>query len=68
MGSRRKVQKKKKIKSAEMEMRKRRMVSMKNRDGEEEGTRMNPDSSTGIYVAASVEAQYRLIAQNRKMK
>ena len=54
MGSRRKVQKKKKIKSAEMEMRKRRMVSMKNRDGEKEGTIMNPDSSTGIYVAASV--------------
>ena len=29
---------------------------------------MNPDSSTGIYVTASVEAQCRLIAQNRKMK
>ena len=29
---------------------------------------MNPDSSAGIYVTASVEAQRRLIAQNRKMK
>ena len=29
---------------------------------------MNPDSSSGIYVTASVEAQRRLIAQNRKMK
>ena len=29
---------------------------------------MNPDSSSGIYVTASVEAQYILIAQNRKMK
>ena len=44
------------------------MVSMPNRDKEEEGRRMNPDSSSGIYVTASVEAQCRLIAQNRKMK
>ena len=29
---------------------------------------MNPDSSAGIYVTASVESQSRLIAQNRKMK
>ena len=29
---------------------------------------MNPESSSGIYVTASVEAQCRLIAQNRKMK
>ena len=29
---------------------------------------MNPDSSDGIYITASVEAQCRLIAQNRKMK
>ena len=51
-----------------MEMRKRRVVRMPNRDKEEEGRRMNPDSSDGIYVTASVEAQCRLIAQNRKMK
>ena len=51
-----------------MEMRKRRMVRMPNRDKTEEGRRMNPDSSSVIYVTASVEAQCRLISQNRKMK
>ena len=50
-----------------MEMRKRRMVMMPNRDKEEEGRRMNPYSSSGIYVTASVEAQCRLITQTRKM-
>ena len=44
------------------------MVRMPNKDGEEEGIRMNPDSSAGIYVTASVEAQCILIAQKRKMK
>ena len=44
------------------------MVRMPNRGVEEEGIRMNPDSSSGIYVTASVEAQSRLIAQNWKMK
>ena len=39
-----------------------------NRDEEEESSIMNPDSSAGIYVTASVEAQSRLIAQNRNMK
>ena len=56
------------MKSAEMEMRKRRMVRIPNRDGEEEGRIMNPDSSAGIYSTASVEAQCRLIDQNCKMK
>ena len=41
---------------------------MTNMDGDEEGSRMNPDSSAGIYVTASVEAQCRLIDRNRKMK
>ena len=44
------------------------MVRIPNRDREEEGRRMNPDSSAGIYVTASVEAQRRMIAQNRKIK
>ena len=39
-----------------------------NRDREEEVRRMNPDSSAGIYVTASVEAQCRMIAENRKIK
>ena len=51
-----------------MEMRKKRMVRMPNMDKEEEGRRMNSDSSAGIYVTTSVESQCRLIAQNRKMK
>ena len=51
-----------------MEMRKRIMVSMPNREREEEGRRMNPDSSVGLYVTASVEAQCRMIAENRKIK
>ena len=51
-----------------MDMRKRRMVRVPNIDGQEEGIIMNPDSSAGIYVTASVEAQCRLIAQKRKMK
>ena len=38
------------------------------RGGEEEGRRLKPYSSSGIYVTASVEAQCRLIAQNWKMK
>ena len=56
------------IKTDEMEMRKRRMIRMPNRDKEEEGRRMIPDSSAGIYVTASVETQCILIAQNRNMK
>ena len=44
------------IKAYEMEIRKRRMVRMPNREREEESRRMNPDSSAGIYVTASVEA------------
>ena len=44
------------------------MVNMTNRDGEEEVSRINTDSSYGIYVTESVEAQCRLIAHNRKMK
>ena len=56
------------MKAAEMEMRKMRMARITNRYVEEEGIRMNPDSSAGIYFTASVEAQCKLIAQKRKMK
>ena len=38
--------------SAEMEMRNRRMVRIPNRDGEEEGIIMKPDSSDGKYFTA----------------
>ena len=56
------------MKEAETEIRKRRMVSMPNMDGEEEGRILNPDSSAGIYITASAEAQCRFISQKRKMK
>ena len=51
-----------------MEQRKRTMVRMPNRDEVEEVSITRPESSARIYVTASVEAQYRMIAQNRKMK
>ena len=41
---------------------------MPNRDEYEEGRRMNPESSAGIYVTASVQAYYRYISQNQKIK
>ena len=56
------------MKAAEIEIKKRRMVRTPNSYGEEEGIRINPESSAGIYVTASVEYQCRFIAQNRKMK
>ena len=56
------------MKAAEMEIRKRIMVMIPNRGGAEEDRRINPESSAGIYVTASVEYQCRLIAQNQKMK
>ena len=50
-----------KIKAAEMETRERRMVRMPNRGGEEEGRRIIPESSSGMYVTASVKVQRRFI-------
>ena len=38
------------------------------RDREEEDRRMNSASSAGIYITASVEAQCRMIGENRKIK
>ena len=45
-----------------MEMRKRRMASITNREREGEGRRMNPDSSYGIYVTELVKSECILIA------
>ena len=56
------------MKEVEVEMRKRIMASMPNMDVEEEVVIINPDSSSGIYVTASVESQYILISPNWKMK
>ena len=44
------------------------MVRMPNRGGDEEVRIINPDSLSRIYFTESVKAQFRLIAQNRKMK
>ena len=44
------------------------MVRISIRDREGKGRRMNPDSSAGIYVTASVEAQFRMVAENQKIK
>ena len=48
-----------------MEMRKRRITK---KDEEEEGIRTNHESSSGVYVTSSVEAERILIDQNCKMK
>ena len=56
------------MKAVDTEMRTRIMVRMPDRGGEKEDRRMSPESSDGIYFTASVEAQFRLIAQNQKIK
>ena len=56
------------MKADYMEIRKSRMVRIPNREREEESIRMNPESSAGMYVTSSVEAQCRIIAENRKIK
>ena len=48
-----------------MEMRKRRITK---KDEEEEGIRTNHESSSGVYVTSSVEAERILIDQNCNMK
>ena len=42
------------IKENEMEIRTRRMVLIPNKDGEGDPIRMNPESSTGIYITDAV--------------
>ena len=44
------------------------MVRMPNSDGYKGGRTINPESSSGIYVTASVEADCRSIAHNWKVK
>ena len=44
------------------------MVRIPKKDEEGEPIRMNPDSPAGIYVTASVEYEYHMIAQNQKMQ
>ena len=53
------------IKETEMEISTQEMVIIPRKDGEGEPYRINPDSSTGIYVNASVESEFRMISHNR---
>ena len=56
------------IKENEMEISTQRMVRMPNKYGEGKLSRMNPESSTGLYVNASVESEWRMISQNWKIQ
>ena len=56
------------IKETEMEIRTRRMVIIPNKDGEGDPIRMNPDSSTGIYITESVGFECHMITQNHKIQ
>ena len=57
-----------KIKETETEISTQRMVRGTKKDGKSEPRIMNHDSSTGIYVTASVEDSCHMIAHNWKMQ
>ena len=44
------------------------MIIITKKDGEGETIRMKPDSSAGIYVTTSVEAECHMLFQNQKMQ
>ena len=44
----------------------RRMVHIQNTPVEDDGCRLNPDSSSGIYMTAVKEVQFRIVAENRR--
>ena len=54
------------IKTVDGEMKRWRMVSLNNKPGEDDGCRLNPDSSPGIYMNAVKEAQCCIVAKNRR--
>ena len=54
------------IKTVERDMKIRRMVRITNTPGEDDGCRLNPDSSSGIYITSENEAQCRIVAENRR--
>ena len=53
------------IKTVDREMKRQRMVRINNNPVEENGCRMNPDTSSGIYMTSVKEAQCRIVAENR---
>ena len=57
-----------KIKETEVEIRTHRMVIITKKDGEGEPSRINPESSVGMYVTASVEADCRVISHNHNIQ
>ena len=42
------------------------MVFINNTPGEDNGYRLNPDSSSGLYTNAVKEAQCRIVAKNKR--
>ena len=42
------------------------MVCLNNTPGEDDGCRLNPDPPSGIYTTSVKEAQFRIVAKNRR--
>ena len=53
------------IKTVKREMKIRKMVRLTNTPGEYDGCKMNPDSSSGIYMTTAKESQCRIVDKNR---
>ena len=54
------------IKTVERETKRQRIVRLTNTPGEDDGFRLNPDSSSGIYMTSVREAQCYTVAKNRR--
>ena len=54
------------IKKVERETKTQRMVRINNNPVENNGCRLNPDSSSGIFMTSVIEPQCRIVAKNRK--
>ena len=54
------------IKTAEREIKRTRMVRLTNTPGEDDGCRLNPYSSSGIYMTAVKDSQCRIVVENRR--
>ena len=53
-------------KKIKKEMKRQRMVCINNNPVEKYGSRMNPNSSSGIYMTTVEEAQCHIVAKNRR--
>ena len=54
------------IKKVDREMKRRRMVYLTNTPGDDSGYRLNPNSSSGIYITEVKESKCRIVAENRR--